>query len=286
MRISKRFTDERGQALVLIVLVIAIGATVAFAVAGRTIQDIRRVGKERVSEEAGETVQTVLDVATSSSAWDDIVDANGAFLTSGVCNASIPGRSTVSADKTLCCLSTEYIGSLVGGDAGGTGWGCDQVDLCIRQELGIETKDLAQDEVLEINLAGATTTAFQVKWTGSAPHLLIKTIGIDADGNIAVLEETALEQSTLPAAWGTPVLPDTFTSVTIPANAQFARIRATGGSATISAIDVPAQESLVKVSCYKNDVFREFIRRVPLFSSVPESFDYALYDGSTQLDER
>jgi hypothetical protein len=285
MRISKRFTDERGQALILIVLVIAIGAIVAFAIAVRTMLDTWRVGKERVSEEAGETVQTVLDVATSSSAWDDIVDANGAFLTSGVCNASIPGRSTVNADETLCCLTTEYVESLIGGDAGGTGWGCEQIDLCIRKEIGIEAKDLAQDEVLEINLAAATTTAFQVKWTGSAPHLLIKTIGTDAGGNIVVFDEIALKQSTNSAAWGTPVISGTFFSIAIPANTQFARIRAIGGNATISIIDVPAQESLVKVSCYKNDVFREFIRRVPLFSSVPESFDYVLYDGSSQLDE-
>lgn len=252
--------DDRGQSLVLILLVLIIGAVIAFAIAARTIQDIRRTGLERLSDQAGTQVETMLDVITSPVTWDSLI-SDGGFT--GECQ---------DADS-ICQLSEDYLNSILGGTE------CDTAEVGIRIDDDLSQYPLNQDDVYELSLPDSSGT-FGISWTGST-YLLIKVYAQDGD-TYTTESSIALTHD---GVWGESVADGVSWTVAYSENAKFARIKPISGDAEISIVNIPAQEVSVKASCYVGSVYREFIRRVPLHNSVPACFDYVLFDGSSKIEE-
>ena len=290
----KNLRSEQGQSLVLILLVLMIGAIVAFAIVARTLQDIRRTGQERSSDQAGTQVETYLDAVTADHQWAQFVDDDFEFTE--YCNdrEDPPGSG-------ICELSETDLAFLFGDLV------CEEASVKIRKEDTLLGMDIAQDDVLEVNLGNPSTSgSFNIEWIGS-DHLIINVYAEDpSDGSVFLYEDNVNSGTPGPIAfsdsdrvvageaddWGSTVnhrmvdtgdgVPET---VYYPANALFARIRPIRGTANVSVTNVPPQEMTVKASCFYNEVYREFIRRVPLFDSVPACFDYVLFDGNSAIDE-
>lgn len=278
---TENMQSERGQSLALILIVLVIGAIVAFAIAARTIQDIRRTSQERISDQAGAQVETYLDAVTSDLQWDQLVGQDGGWLGGGLCDGA----------GDICELDSFALQALFGGLV------CDEATVKLRQESDIIDLDVPQDDVLEVNLGDPDVAgSFSLEWSGS-DHLLVNVYMRDPNnGEVSLYQNAGAPigftdrgrvEDGVADNWGTLRYTDDGTpeQVNYPAHALFARIRPIRGNANITVTNIPPQEMTVKASCFYEGVYREFVRRVPLYDSVPACFDYVLFDGSSMIDE-
>ncbi len=270
---SFTFSDmQSGQSLVLILLILVIGAVIAFAIAARTVQDIRRVGLERLSSQAGTQVESMLDVVTTRQVWDSIVEDCHFIEDAGaLCIDSF------RPETNICVLGESELTDLLGDiecDAGGA-------QVQIRLEDNVEGMELSQDEVYEVSLNEATAGIFTLSWTGS-DHMLVKVYS-QVGGEVELESAVALVKPGAAEGWGTSDIGNN--PIPYSADARFARIRPINGNAVVTLSDIPPQEYAVKASCYISSVYREFVRRVSCYNSVPACFDYVLYDGTSAVDE-
>ncbi|MBN1618689.1 hypothetical protein JW887_05125 [Candidatus Dojkabacteria bacterium] len=267
--------NESGQALVLVLVMILIAALVVGAVAYRTFQDIQRTTVEQQSTRAGAQVESFLDVVTTDTSWDEVVDH---------CDLSYPGTGFLSQSAgTVCTLDSGYLETIF------NGMECDDDDntaIQIKLDNGIEGISVAQDDALEIDLNyddGLDGNFAIQSWAGSAPYVEVKIYRIDSSSGSDVynVENSYMLYKTgnNPGGLGTLNVPSSGQYTISYSNTAFvARIRPIGGSATITVtgLTVP-QYATIKASCSIGGVYREFIRRFPLYESVPAVFDYVLY---------
>ena len=303
MRKSRMVSKEEGQSLVLILIVLVIGAVIAFAIAARTISDLRRVSVERLSAQAGSQVEAMLDLVVSPSVWDEIIDEDGSWA--GKCDpGTYPER--IKGDN-ICVFNDRAVRDLMG-DKGNAdnpdednevlcdypdGAGQGGAEIQIRFPVNVEDYNLKKDKVVEYNLSqDETPGSFKFSWTRTGPktpNLLVKVYSDDGSGGIELKDDHyyAFKNTDNPAfpSWGVGVTRDEWVTVNTGNDAKFVRIRAIGGGASISLKELGIQEGAIRASCYNEGVFLEFVRRVPRFDSVPECFDYVLFDGNTKIDE-
>ena len=285
LREEKALSKEKGQSLVLILLILVIGAVVAFAIAARTIQDLRRTGQERLSDQAGSQVETILDVLTSPEQLKELVNLETQeFLNPGECSSP----QINDAGDEICKLDGAALKRLF------DEFECDNGEVQIRFEGDIVDKAVNQDEVLEVNLGEPTADGvMNLSWTGYsgglAEHIIVKMYGVDASGsgNIVLQKDISksFRSSDAADAWGETVIDGASGSVSYDVNSRFARIRVLEGGALITLTGAPPQDLAIKATCYISGVYREFVRKVPLYDSVPACFDYVLFDGSTSIDD-
>jgi hypothetical protein len=274
-------SSEDGQSLVLILVIIVIGAVIAFSIAARTIQDIRRTGQERVSDQVGTQVETYLDGITSSRELTKIVDEEFNFRT-GACSSTEDGGN-------ICVLEEGKISEIFGDSL------CAESKIKLRKDDDIIGREIPKDGVLQVDIDQSVSGQFNVSWTGSAHHLIIKVYYLDPVNNEILLYERP-EAPVRPLAlraygyggseqWGTRAAESGVNAVDYPANSVFARIRTVGGSAVIYVTDVSAQQLTVKASCTMSGIYREFVRVVPAYNALPAAFDYVLFDRNTAINE-
>ena len=270
---------EEGQSLVLILLVLVIGATVAFAIASRTIQDIRRVGKERQSEIAGDQVISALDSIVGESLWSQIEESGG-FI--GICDLSSGNLFEHDLTGAEICVLDEAALFGLGLDLSECTEGAE---VQIRKEDGVVEQPIEKDGVYEVNLSGDVDGHLSLDFQ-EGDHLLFKFYYYDEGTSAWVQDvEQAFNYYYEPSDWGTFVSSTSFDVTYTPHAQQYLRIRAIGARAVISLADIPGQQFTIRGACYVSGTYREFVRILPLNSFVPACFDYALFDGTSEIDE-
>lgn len=278
MNISRK--NQEGQSLVLILVVLVVGAIIAFAIAARTIQDIRRTGEERISNQAATQVETILDVTTSEGVWSQIWDGTNFLINETI---DCIGGSL----EPNCCLTEDAIDTYLGYEVGGE---CDGgFNICIRLEDGIVDKYIEKDNVYEINLSQASASgSFSLFWNPdnvASGRLIVKVYESDGSGGVVLGNQVfgLCDPESGCDGWGTPSASAVISYD--PGVELFVRVRAIGSGATIwTSGDIPPQELSILSSCQISGIYREFIRSVPLHSYLPACFDYVLFDGSTMVE--
>ncbi len=290
--------DHDGQALVLILLVLIIGATVAFAIAMRTIQEIRRSGQERASDTAANQVISVIDAITGKSVWDKLIDTDGTFKSTSLCGAGSPFMFTNDDGWPICVLKDENIFSNSGNglieweaESGDSETQCDPgtFEIQIRAEDGVNDLLIKKDSVYEVNLTGDSDKALILRWQSGSRLLFSYYSNGTPTGEWIVDGASAYKMSGVSGWPIDTVISNTDYPISFPATTganQYLRIRAIDGDAKLTLKGIPTQQMGVRGSCYVASTYREFVRIVPLYSFVPAAFDYALFDGTTEIDER
>ena len=280
IRLYEAHASEDGQSLPLILVVVLIGAIIAFSIAARTVQDIRRTARERTSDQAGTQVETYLDGISSTEILSRFIDENFEFTS----------ECTVfeGVGNEICVLTSAQMAEIFGDLE------CDEGTLKLRKITGVSSVSVGQDESFQIDLIGLTgPSSFDLSWTG-ANHLLITVYGMDPVNNEIFLYEedfvsplawTSTSAYVEDDAWGFPTPVDTYHSVPYPANPLFARIHPVGGDAVLNAMGIPDQQVAAKATCNIDNIYREFVRIIPAYESLPAVFDYVLYDRTTQINE-
>jgi hypothetical protein len=268
--------SEEGQSLVLILVVLVIGAIVAFAIAARTIQDIRRTGEERISSQAGTLVETALDITTSAEVWADIWDADALGFKNDVC---------LDPYADICCIVINGSSSSAVGDYfDDLSQDCNEQTVCLRLEDTVVEHYIQKDDVFELNLAtaadpGSFTITMNPDDT-SAARMIVK-VYRENEGIVTLRDAVAYCED---CSWGSSG-PATI-SYNPDDGDKFVRIRAVGSGMTISTDNgLPPQEVSARVTCTISGIYREFVRAVPLYSYLPACFDYVLFDGSTKVED-
>lgn len=268
-------TSEKGQSLILILVVIIIGAVIAFAIIGRTIQDIRRTGQERVSDQAGTQVETYLDGISSSTELNKIIDEDMNFIL-GQCS------EYEGTGSSICVLNNDKLREIFGELV------CDQATIKLRKDENAISTNILKDETLQVDLnPEGEAGEFNVTWSGAAHHLVIKVYALRPDSNEIYLYETGSSPIALRRPdftiemWGSGTATAT---IPYPDNPLFARIHAIGGSADISISGVPNQQITAKASCTISGIYREFVRVIPVYNALPSVFDYVLYDRTSSIN--
>lgn len=295
-----RTKNEEGQALVLILLVLIIGATVAFSIAMRTIQDIRRSGQERASETSGNQVLSILDAVTGGAIWDQLVDGES-FREGGFCDDLLYDNIHMSpiAGMPICVLNQSAIENLLGVDTlpvEEKGIVCDEdtAEVQIRLENGINEQVIKKDSVYEVNLTNDTDNSFLFSWTSGS--CLIFTYYSNTGTNGAwVIDDVVAYGDTDVLGWPSILISadGNVNSIVYPAKAtgpssphqQYLRIRAIDEAAVVTLSGIPPQQFAIRGSCYLGGTYREFVRLVPILNFVPAVFDYVLFDGTSVIDE-
>lgn len=254
--------QNRGQALVLILIVIVIAVVVIFAVSARTVQDLRLASQEKVSSKAEAQIESFLDVITSPTVWDSLLEPGGLCEYQGL----------------PCTIGNSRLQELLA--QSGEEWQCTQgAEVVIRGDTGVNGFAVGKDDAFEIDLREEVDNPFDITWTGDADYLVVK-----------VFSETDLLASYAlyhggenPQGWATAT---SGSNITYAGNAVLARVRPLYGDAslTITGLETP-QTATIKASCYIADVYREFVRTTQLNPTLPACFDYVLFDGSTAVDK-
>lgn len=289
---------EEGQALVLILLVLVIGATVAFAIAMRTIQDVRRSGQERASETSGNQVRSILDAVTGSTVWSRVVDGES-FASGGYCDEMLYANVHTVAGMDICVLDQDSIIDLIGvgtlpEDESGIMCDDDTAQVQIRLENGINEQVIKKDSVYEVNLTNDADNTFLFSWTSGSRLLFTYYSNTGADG-AWIVDEVVAYGDTDVTGWPSVLISADGTSNTITyqakataptSNEQYLRIRAIDEAAVVTLSGIPPQQFAIRGSCFLGGTYREFVRLVPILNFVPAVFDYVLFDGTSVIDER
>jgi hypothetical protein len=285
---SRIIKEERGQSLVIVLLMIVIAVVIAVAISFRTIQDIRRSGEERASARAGTQVESMLDVVTSPGI---MVDVNAAC-------------DTTWASGDTCCLNSNDLEGL-GVDMAI----CEDAEVCLRPEDTIEDILVPKDDVFELRLDGVGSAEdFCVGWDDTAgstvDYVTVKVYktesdcSADGEGHMDCTDEAvALTHGSGATNWSSEVVnvaADGCGTVSFSADAVVARIKPIGGSARITITSLPSgidpHVATAKAYCYTQgadgeDIYREFVRRLRLHAAVPSCFDYVLYSGEGDVNK-
>lgn len=278
---------EEGQSLVLILVVLVIGAVIAFAIAARTISDLRRVTSERTSSQAGSECDAMLDVFTSNVMITKFITEGGDWAGG---SGDYCGAGVLQNSGTICVINDQGVRDIMGDSSvEGDELLCDDAEVQIRKQDDVSGMYVEKDDVVEFNLSDDSSPGFTVSWDGvdasTYPNLLIKVFRDNA-GGVELEEYVALRANSDAAySWGDGVDPSADNTVNASADSLFVRIRPIGGPANLTLKEVGKQEVAFKGSCFQDEVQRECIRRVPMDSYVPACFDYVLFDGSTMIDE-
>ncbi|MEA3357069.1 MAG: hypothetical protein U9Q67_01400 [Patescibacteria group bacterium] len=258
----KQVSDEKGQSMVIVLLLIVIAATIAMAISYRTLQDIRRAGQERMSSKAVAGVESLLDAFTEKEVWDELWESGG------LCYQQEGG----------CLLKESTINNFLGDPD----TDCDPFSVSVRIPDDIIGFELTQDDVLEVPLDSLSTAGdFRIGWY-DADYLLVKVYtATDIDIGGSGEHVWALTHDN-PDGWlnQTEVTAGTTYTIEYSASAVLARIRPIGGDARIDIFDAPPLVGDIKASCYVGDVYREYVREFWLSDFVPACFDYVLFDGT------
>lgn len=259
---------QKGQTLVVVLLLIMIAAIVASAIAFRVIQDLRRTSSERQSTEASAQVDSFLDVVTNDEVWDS-------DELKGYCAGFFEDRPL----DQICRLEGSSLEDIMDDDQ----FACndDGAEVAIRFEADLEDINVEKDSVYEVNLKGSSDGNFQLsKVSGDAESVIIKVYGQNGD-DFYLQNAYAISSET---GWNNTIS----YGDNIPYNSEslLARIRPIGGDLVVDITGLQkAQVASVKASCYVGDTYREYVRRVDLEPSVPACFDYVLFDGSTAINK-
>lgn len=282
---------EKGQSLPLILIILVLGAVIAFAIAARTLTDLRRRSGEQRSAQAGTGAETLLDAITAGDIWGLLVSGSGWGAT---CQGS-DNQETVNG-QIICVLTrTDLEGlGLTKIPCGNAVESADRersARVQIRRQTAVEALPIDKDKVAEFNVMGDND--FLLSWVGVAesnpallPNLLLKFYSVDAGGGVTLTSSLAYRDSASAFEnWG-----DAVDHANVPVQtggASFVRIRPIGGDVQLTLQGLPSQELMVKAECYDDvgRIWREYVRRVPLRGFLPEAFDYVLFDGNSQIDE-
>lgn len=276
--LGKSQESEEGQSLVLIVVFVMIGALIAFAIAARTIQDIRRTGQERVSDQAGTQVETYLDAISSGAELEKLFDENMNFDWT---------QCSPGSTSEVCLLDSDKLYSMFGELV------CDDAEIKLRKDQNSVTTNIHKDDALQVNIDPETGEgSFTISWSGTASHLIIKVYALNPDKSEIYLFENDSSSPSSPVALSNPDSTDpswgvksATAEIPYPAGALFARIHAIGGSAEVSVTGIPSQQITAKASCSLSGIYREFVRVIQTNNALPVVFDYALYDRDSAINE-
>jgi uncharacterized protein (UPF0333 family) len=263
--------EENGQSLVIVLLMIVIAVIIAIAISFRTIQDIRRAGEEKASSRAGNQTESVLEVISSPGVINDVVAECDIQWGSGnnICEFS---KNELQQDYLTDAVSIDV---------------CDELDLLLKREDGINKVLVSQDDVFELDLTKVKSAdSFSISWGGDASNLIVKVYkkdceesGPDDRNSMDCTDEARLLSTATP------------TEVNFSSEAYIARIKPIGGDASITITNLPGDVVYIvsaKAKCYTKgadggDIYREFVRRIRLNPTLPACFDYVLFSGAGKV---
>jgi uncharacterized protein (UPF0333 family) len=265
--------EENGQSLVIVLLMIVIAVIIAIAISFRTIQDIRRAGEEKASSRAGNQAESVLEVISSPGVINNVVEecSNSQWsLGNNICEFS---KNELQQNYLTDAVSIEV---------------CDELDLLLKREDGINNVLVRQDDVFEVDLRQVNSDdSFSISWNGDASNLIVKVYkkncvesGADDRNSMDCTDETAWLSTA-----GTP------TNINFSSEAYIVRIKPIGGDASITINNLPGDVVYIvsaKAKCYTKgadggDIYREFVRRIRLNPTLPACFDYVLFSGDGEV---
>jgi hypothetical protein len=283
--------EERGQSLVIVLLMIIIAVIIAVAISFRTIQDVRRAGEEKASDKAANQVISVLDVVSETAIMNDVMEeCEGAWDAGEECVL------------TQTDIKTDYLS-----DTDTIDETCEELEVALKPEDGINDFFIRQDDVLELDLMQVDSAGHvDISWENAnddqpASHLNVKTFytetdcswndnnepeeqygGMDCTDNAKGLTRTG--------GWGSAemmVADGSVGQVNYSETAVVMRIRPMGGDINITITNLPEDKPYIvagKGHCYTTgsngeDIYREFVRRVWVNPYVPACFDYILFSG-------
>ncbi len=274
--------NQKGQTLVVVLVLLVIAAVVSTAVAYRAIQDVRIASEERSSAKAAAQVDSFVEIAMDPDFWDDLWSDD------------VQGCATYTGSGDVCPIDDNFWNDYVDSSL----QECDEWKVFARREDQVSSFFLGKDEVVEFDLrteAGVnrdSSTNITISWTGSASYLIIRYM---KDGDI--VEDIALTYGD-PEDWNIPPIGTVSdlgaegntctTTLGAVGEPNVIRIKALYGDALL-AVDGLADEyfqvGALKAYCYIGDIYRESVAQVVLREFVPSVFDYALFDASGSIDK-
>jgi type II secretory pathway pseudopilin PulG len=276
-----KIPKEKGQTLVVVLVLLVIAAVVSTAVAYRAIQDIRTSAEERDSAKAAAQVDSFLEVSMDVDVWADLWTDD------------VQGCADYGAEE-VCTVPTNFWDDYINL----SDMECDDWEVKVRRYDQITSFFLGKDETVEFDLRDQDgnqrdgATELTLSWEGDAQYLILRFV---KDGEI--VEDIALTYGD-PQSWNIPVNSNVLdlegtgdhyvVTLNDIGNPDVVRIKALHGDASLSLSglqDEYYQVGAIKAYCYIGDVFRESVAQVVVREYVPTVLDYALFDASGWIDK-
>lgn len=273
---------QKGQTLVVVLVVLVIAAIVTTAVSYRAIKNIRLSAEKRDSALAASQIDSLLDVAMSEDFWDNLWVVDGPFY------------DFSSDERVAHDIPPVYWVDYLDTNAlkcKDDGWNVS----ARRSSESVSSFFIGKDEVMEVDLREAngveqpSSTVFNIGWNGEASYLILKFYDENGITHSIALTHDDPNLWDLGDSVNTEIIePSTLYSVTLE-DAGFpdtVRIRAVGGDGLLDISGLASgyfQFGELKAYCYIGDVYREYISQFMLRGSTPAVFDYALFDGTGSI---
>lgn len=274
----KRYlTDNKGQTIVILLLVMVVGLTIGLSMVNRSLTDIKISQQTEQSQRAFSAAEAGLEDALSQG-LSNIYSGGGLFS-----NPNIGGNVSYSG---------------------------------VVEPMGATTYELKgkaaveQDDVAQINLAGGSANSLEIYWgqketsqvpsspCGTPPNVVASleltfvtqtgaTYGIQKYAYNACSSLGATNNFTNPDAAGSDIDTTYYAKInlSIPTNAKILRIRPLYNMASVKIVPIggpiPDQAYKLVVKGQAQGLVRAVEWQQPIMPALPAIFDYVLFSGSS-----
>jgi cysteine-rich repeat protein len=279
MKVSMKFlnfqNESKGQALILVIVILVIIAMIATSVAFRTISDTRRTGDERAS----------LDAFTyAESAIEDVSNQMKICLSEGKetddCLTSICGNPTECSIKCEAGSSCPILEDFSETE-------CNKISVLLKGVTDVEGRVIPRDDVLEISVSSQGVVPINITWEGAILEVIY--VSYSQATGYSISETAGREyylNSTGSFSSGAAPTDAIYTvnngSITIPGSKlvglSLIRLKAIGGDAVLDVTGVTEPfEVLYSANGFCGNVSRNVVVVEPILESLDGIFDYVLY---------